>query len=153
MRVGVEVGVGQVRDLARVAVELDQVGALDLAEVGAGAALVDAEQRVEGLQRGAVDVQGVGQELADGRSAAGVVDRVGVAGPEQEIVGPSAAVGVAAEERSDVPAESDREGRDRRPAAEPAEGRVDPVPAGFLPPYRERRNQPGPLRANDRRRS
>ena len=124
VRVGVEVGVGQVRDLARMAVELDQVGALDLAEVGAGAALVDAEQRVEGLQGGAVDVQGIGQELADGRSAAGVVDGVGVAGPEQQVVGPPAAVGVATEERPDVPAEPDRQGRDRRPAAGPAEGQV-----------------------------
>ena len=60
-----------------------------------------------------------------GRSAAGVIDRVGVAGPEQQIVGPSAAVGVAAEERPDVPLESDREGRDRRPAAEPAEGQAE----------------------------
>ncbi len=34
MRVGVEVGIGQVRDLARMAVEFDQVGALDLTEVG-----------------------------------------------------------------------------------------------------------------------
>jgi hypothetical protein len=33
VRVGVEVGIGQVRDLARMAVELDQVGALDLAQV------------------------------------------------------------------------------------------------------------------------
>ena len=66
VRVGVEVGIGQVRDLARMAVELDQVGALDLAELGPGATLVDAEQRVEGFQRPAVDVQGVGQELADG---------------------------------------------------------------------------------------
>ena len=74
VRVGVEVGIDQVRDLAGLAVELDQVGALDLAEVGPGAALVDAEQRVEGLQGGAVDVEGIGQELADGRASAGVVD-------------------------------------------------------------------------------
>ena len=125
VRVGVEVGVDQIRDLARVAVELDQVGALDLAEVGPGAALVDAEQRVEGLQRRAVDVEGIGQELAEGRASAGVVDRVGVAGPGQPVVGPPAAVRIPAEEGPDVPLESGREGRHRRPSAEPAEGQVD----------------------------
>ena len=151
VRVGVEVGIGQVRDLARMAVELDQVGALDLAEVGAGAALVDAEQRVEGLQGGAVDVQGVGQELADGRSAAGVIDRVGVAGPEQQVVGPSAAVGIAAEERSDVPPETDREGRDRRPAAEPAEGQADENVLGAAQGDRLPRLRPGRVRPQPNR--
>jgi hypothetical protein len=48
------------------AMELDQVGPLDRAEVGAGAALVDTEERVEGLQRRAVHVQGIREELADG---------------------------------------------------------------------------------------
>jgi hypothetical protein len=104
------------------AVELDQVGALDLAEVGPGAALVDAKERVEGLQGRAVDVEGIRQELADGTTPAGVVDGVGVAGPEEQLVGPAAAARVAAEEGPDVPLESDREGRDRRPASGPANG-------------------------------
>ena len=64
VRVGFELGVDQVRDLAGLAVELDQVGPLDLAQVGPGASLVDAEQRVERLERGAVDIEGVGQQLA-----------------------------------------------------------------------------------------
>ena len=134
MRVGVEVGIGQVRDLARMAVEFDQVGALDLTEVGPRAALVDAEQRVEGLQGRAVDVERIGQELADSRAAAGVVDRFGVAGPEEQVVDPASAVGVAAEGRSAVPAETGREGRHRRPEAGPVEGQVD----GLQPANRRR---------------
>jgi hypothetical protein len=38
-----------------------------------------------------MDVEGIGQELADGGAAAGVVDGLGVAGPEQQVVGPAAA--------------------------------------------------------------
>jgi hypothetical protein len=125
VRVGDEVGIDEVGDLAGLAVELDQVGAFDLAQVGAGAALVGAEERAQGLQGTAVDVQGIREELADGGAAAGVVDGFGVAGPEQPVVGPPAAVRVAAEERSDVPLQTDREGRHRRPAAEPSEGQVD----------------------------
>jgi hypothetical protein len=62
---------------------------------------------------------------APGSEPNGLTNGVGVAGPEPQIVGPSAAVGVAAEERPDVPPESGREGRDRRPAAGPGEGQVD----------------------------
>ena len=85
--VGLEVGVDQVRDLARMAVQLDQVGAFDLAEVRPVAALVDAEQRVERFQGAAVEIQGVGQQLADVRASAGVIDGLGVAGLEQPVVG------------------------------------------------------------------
>jgi hypothetical protein len=66
VRVGVEGGIDEVRDLPRMAVELDEVGALDFAEIRPGAALVGAEERVEGLQGRVVDIQDVGQELADG---------------------------------------------------------------------------------------
>jgi hypothetical protein len=79
------------------AVQLDQVGARDRAEIGPGASLVDAEERVERFEGTAMDVEGVGQELADGRASAGVVDGLGVAGPEQPVVGQSAGARVAAE--------------------------------------------------------
>jgi len=45
VRVGLEVGIDQVRDLPRMPVRLDQVRPLDLAQVRAGAALVHPEQR------------------------------------------------------------------------------------------------------------
>ena len=82
MRVGVEVGIGQVRYLARMAVEFDQVGALDLTEVGPRS-----PRRRGAAGRGPPGPCGgrrvrIGQELADSRAAAGVVDRFGVAGPE-----------------------------------------------------------------------
>src|SRR5271166_386595 len=47
VRVGLEVGTDQVRDLPRMPVQLDQVRPLDLAETRAGAALVHPEQRLE----------------------------------------------------------------------------------------------------------
>ncbi len=78
-------------------VQLDQVRALNLPEIRPGASLVDAEQRVERVQGAAMDVEGVGQELADGRASADVVDGLGVAGLEQPVVGQSAGVCVAAE--------------------------------------------------------
>jgi hypothetical protein len=75
----------EVRNLAGLAVQLDQVGPVDLSQIRAGAPLVDAEQRVEGLKRGAMDVECVGQQLADGRPPAGVVDGLGAAGPEEQV--------------------------------------------------------------------
>ena len=43
--IGLEVGIDQVRNLAGMPVQLDQVGAVDFAQVGPGTALVDAQQR------------------------------------------------------------------------------------------------------------
>src|SRR5262249_43146421 len=50
-----------------------------------------------------------------------------------QVVGPPAAVRVAAEGRPDVPRASGREGRPRRPAAGPAEGQVDEQVLGAPP--------------------
>jgi hypothetical protein len=47
--------------------------------------------------------------------------------------GPSAAVRVAAEEGPDVPPETGREGRPRRPAAGPSEGQVNQQVLGAAP--------------------
>ena len=59
VRVGVEGGVGQVRDLAGEAVQLDDVGPVDPAEVGPAAAFVDAQERLQGVEGARVDVEGV----------------------------------------------------------------------------------------------
>ena len=147
VRVGLEIGIDEVRDLAGLAVQLDQVGPVDLAQVGPGASLVDAEQRVERLERGAMDVEGVRQQLADGRPPAGFVDGLGVAGPEEQIIGQAAGVRVAAEEGADVPLEADRKGRDRRTAAESPEGQVDEQVFGAAP--RDRVPLVGPGHALD----
>jgi hypothetical protein len=45
MRIRVEIGIDQVGELAGAAVDLDDVGAFDFAEVGAAAAFVDAQER------------------------------------------------------------------------------------------------------------
>ena len=47
VRVGLEVGINQVRDLPGMPVQLDQVRPLDLTEIRPGAALVNPEQRLE----------------------------------------------------------------------------------------------------------
>ncbi len=47
VRVGLEVGIDQVRDLPGMPVQLDQVRPYDLAQVRPGAALVNPEQRLE----------------------------------------------------------------------------------------------------------
>ena len=51
-----EVGIVQVQDLARMPVQLDQVRALDLAQVRPGEALVNPEQRLERVERLAVNM-------------------------------------------------------------------------------------------------
>ncbi len=80
-----------------------------------------------------MDVEGIRQELAHGRSSAGVVDGLGVAGPEEPVVGQSAGVCVAAEERPDITPETEREGRDRRTSPESPEGQVDEQVFGVSP--------------------
>jgi hypothetical protein len=97
--IGLEVGIDQVCDRAGVAMELDQVGAVDLAQVGAGAALIDPEQGVERIERAPMHVEGIGQELAYRGLPACLVDRRGVAGLEEPLVDPASGAGVAAEER------------------------------------------------------
>ena len=47
-------------------------------------------QRVECFQGAAMDVEGIGQELADRRVPAGDVDGLGVPSPEELIVGQAA---------------------------------------------------------------
>src|SRR5262249_44888039 len=69
MGIGLEVGVDEVRDLVGMAVEVDGVGAVDLAPISVGAALVDAGQGVQRFQRAAMDIQRVWQQLADCRQA------------------------------------------------------------------------------------
>ncbi len=75
----------------------------------------------------------IGQQLADGRASAGVIDGRGVAGLVPPLVGQAAGVGIAAEEGPDVPLESDRQGRYRRTAPEPAQGQVDEQVLGAAP--------------------
>ena len=92
VRVGLKIRIDQVRHLAPLAVQLDQVGPVDFAEVGSGASLIDAQERIKRVERRAMDVQRGWQQLADGRSPAGFVDGLGTPGPEEEIIGQTACV-------------------------------------------------------------
>ena len=71
--VGLELGVDQVGDLAGLAVQLDQVRPPDLPKVRSSAPLEDPQQRVQRIERGPVDIEGVGQQLPHLRAAAGLV--------------------------------------------------------------------------------
>ncbi len=53
---------------------------------------MDAEKRVECLERGAMDVERGRQQLAYGGPTAGFVDGIGTPGPEKEIIGQTAGV-------------------------------------------------------------
>jgi hypothetical protein len=122
VRVGLEIGISEVRNLAGLAVQLDQGGPVERAEVSSGASLVNAQKRIECLERRAMDVERGRQQLGDGRPPAGFVDGLGAPGPEEEIIGQTPGVYVAAEEGADVALEAERKRRDRRTAAESAEG-------------------------------
>ena len=65
VRVGLEVGIDQVRDLPRMPVQLDQVRSFDRAQVRSGAALLNPQQRLERIEGVAVNIEGVQQELSD----------------------------------------------------------------------------------------
>ncbi len=125
MRVGVEIGIDQVGELAGAAMDLDHVGAFDLAEVGPAAALVDAQQGAERGKGAGVDVEVIRQELAGGGVPAGVVDRGGIAGRKEQGVGGGAGAGVGAEEGFHVALEGGRQLRQGGAATEAGEGEVD----------------------------
>ena len=78
VRVGLEVGIDQLRDLPRMPMHLDQVRPLDLAQVRSGATLVHPEQRLERIERITVNIKRIGQELSDRGSLAGLAHRLGV---------------------------------------------------------------------------
>jgi hypothetical protein len=118
VRVSLEIRINEVRNFARLAVQFDQVGPVESAEVGLSTSLVNAQKRIEGLERGTMDVESVRQQFADGRPLTRFVDGVGAASPEKEIIGQAASLRIAAEEGADIPLESDRKCRNRRTAAE-----------------------------------
>ena len=66
--------------------DLDDVGAFDFAQVGAAAALINAQERFEVVQGTAVDVQVVGAQLADGGAFARLVDGGGIPGAEEQFI-------------------------------------------------------------------
>src|SRR5689334_9653539 len=51
----------EIRHLAGLAVQLDQVRPLDLPKVGPCTSLVDPQERVQRIERAAVDIESVGQ--------------------------------------------------------------------------------------------
>jgi hypothetical protein len=92
VRVGLEIGINEIRNLAGMPVQLDQVGPVERTEVGSGTSLVNSQERVERLERRAMDVERGRQQFADGRPPAGFVDGLGAPGPEEEIIGQTACV-------------------------------------------------------------
>jgi hypothetical protein len=92
VRISLEIGISEVRNLAGMPVQLDQVGPVERSQVSPGTSLVNSQERVERLERRAMDVERGRQQLADGRPPAGFVDGLGAPGPEKEIIGQTAGV-------------------------------------------------------------
>src|SRR5690242_458354 len=63
--IGLEVGVDQVGEVPRVAVDLDQVCPFDDSQIGTGAAFVNPEERVQRIEGTSMDVDSVRQQFAD----------------------------------------------------------------------------------------
>jgi hypothetical protein len=83
VRVGLEVGVDEIGDLARLAVQLDQVDLVESAESGSATTVVDAQERIEWLDRSVMVVERIRQKFCDVRPLTGLVDGLGVAAREQ----------------------------------------------------------------------
>jgi hypothetical protein len=78
--IGLEIGIGQVRNLPREPMQLENVRLFDLSQTSPRAPLVDPQKGIELIQRRAVDVERVGEQLSQRRIAARLVDRRGIAG-------------------------------------------------------------------------
>jgi len=72
-----------------------------------------------------MDVKRIRQQLADCGLPACFIDRLGIAGAKEQIIGLAAGLGVAAEKRPDTALEANWQRRHRRPATKPPEGRID----------------------------
>ena len=102
MRHPVEVLVGQVRHTRASAEKLDDREPFDGTRELATAPFVDAQHRRKVFSGGVVDVEGVGQQLADAGGAAGSIHGILVAGGKQEGVSLGASGLVRPEEGADV---------------------------------------------------
>jgi hypothetical protein len=122
MRIGLEVGVDEVGNLAGPPMNLDEVRPFDFAKDGPAAALVDAQEWLQSIQGAAVDVQVVWQQLADPGALAGLVDGGRVAGLEQQCAWFRAGFGVGAKELFDVALKS--KGHLRPPSRFPKRARA-----------------------------
>ena len=74
MGIGFEVGIGEVRDLAREAMELENVRLFDLPEPGPCAPLVNAEERLQLIECRPMHVERIREQLPQRRIPARLVD-------------------------------------------------------------------------------
>ena len=119
MRVVLEVRVGEVRELPRPPMDLDDIRPLHLAKVGPPTAFVDSKQWHQRVERAPVNVQVVWQQLAHGRGPTRFVDRLSLACSKQQFVGLPARLRVRPQKRPDVTLERRWECGDRWTRAKP----------------------------------
>ena len=124
VRHAVEVVVGEIRHAGLPAKELHERQPVHRARQLPGASFIDAQHRGQVPDGGVVDVEGVGQQLADAGVATGAVHRLRVAGREQQRVGGGAARLVRAEEGADVVAQRFGQGAETGALREGGEGEV-----------------------------
>lgn len=100
--IGLEVGIGEVRDLSRKAMQLDEIGVFNLSQISASAPFVDPQQRPELLQGRPMNVQRIGEQFSQRRIPTRLVDGVGIPGPKQQFIRLISYLFVRAEELLDV---------------------------------------------------
>ena len=105
--------------------DFDDVGAFDFAQVGTAATFVDAQERFEVVQGAAVDVQVIGEQLADGGAFARLVDGRGIACAKEQFIRKTAGLGVRAEESPHVRPEGAWQLAELRPPLKPGQRQVD----------------------------
>ena len=124
MRHPVEVLVGQVRHARAAAEERADCEPFDGSREPATAPFVDARPRQQVFDGRVVDVEGVGQQLADGGGAAGSIHGILIAGGEQEGVSLDASGFVRPEEGADVMPEFVGQNAERRALRKRRKGEV-----------------------------
>jgi hypothetical protein len=124
VRIRFQVRVRQIRQLAGMPVDLDQILSLDLSEERTAAPFVDAKRRRQVEERVPVDVERLGQEFPDRRCLACRVDQVRLPALEQDGIGVIAGTGVCTEERPNGSLEAQRKHGERRAFFEQYQGQV-----------------------------
>ena len=103
--------------------EFENVCPVNLAKVRPATAFVHTQERAKCFNGTAVDVQGIGQKFADRRRAACFVNRSGITGTKEQLIGRVARLGVIPKECSYVALKANWQFGDRWPVSETARAR------------------------------
>ncbi len=122
---GIEVGIGQIRNLRLARVEFDEVRAVHVPDVSTCAAFVETKQRRQALYGAFVNVDGRRSELSDRGTSRSSRHPVYIANSQQRYVSFFACPTIRREHRTDVPPYGKRKLPERRSPVEPQEREED----------------------------